>query len=219
MVKRMIHAALAALPLLLAGCHDRKNASLPAGPVAQEVDPFTALIVELPVDAVLYVGQDASSVRIAAPPNMAKCLKVFVEEGTLHVSQGCHVSTLFLNERARAEITTKTLRGAGVQGSGTIHLPGIEADSLNLYVKGAGAIVASGAVPSLRIDIRGSGKVDVQDVEADRVEVNIRGSGMAVVTAKTSLNATVSGSGKVLYAGNPVQVEEHVRGKGKIAPL
>jgi hypothetical protein len=46
----------------------------------------------------------------------------------------------------------------------------------------------------------------------------ITGSGLIRVTATASLNATVSGSGAIIYSGNPPQVTRSITGTGTVIP-
>ena len=51
---------------------------------------------------------------------------------------------------------------------------------------------------------------------ANDVKALVSGSGSIFVTATTSLDASVSGSGAILYAGNPQDVTQNVTGSGAI---
>ena len=52
---------------------------------------------------------------------------------------------------------------------------------------------------------------------ADDARAVVSGSGRIVLTATKSLDATVSGSGAIMYGGNPEEVEQSVTGSGAIA--
>jgi hypothetical protein len=60
------------------------------------------------------------------------------------------------------------------------------------------------------VQLAGHSAVDVKAV--------VGGSGTVSVTASGSLDALVSGSGAILYAGNPVRVTKNVTGSGAITP-
>ena len=51
---------------------------------------------------------------------------------------------------------------------------------------------------------------------ANDVRAVVSGSGSIFTTATTSLDASVSGSGAILYAGNPQDVTKSVTGSGAI---
>ena len=62
----------------------------------------------------------------------------------------------------------------------------------------------------------GSGTVQFTRLVANDVKALVSGSGSIFVTATTSLDASVSGSGAILYAGNPQDVTQNVTGSGAI---
>ncbi len=105
-----------------------------------------------------------------------------------------------------------------VTGSGDLTLP-IESYSLQVKVTGSGDLMLSGSTNDLSIKISGSGDFEGTNLVAQHTEVNITGSGSAKFTTKQSIQARISGSGDVRYAGNPTKSDTKVYGSGSIKSM
>ncbi len=104
---------------------------------------------------------------------------------------------------------------ASMSGSGDINLS-VEADYLKTVISGSGDIELSGKARDFDVTVSGSGDVDAFDLEADHVKANVSGSANIKVTANQSLTARVSGSGDILYKGDPDKVDSKASGSGDI---
>ena len=104
---------------------------------------------------------------------------------------------------------------ATMSGSGDINLS-VEADRLKTVISGSGDIDLSGKAGDFDVTVSGSGDVNAFDLEADHVKANVSGSANIKVTANQSLTARVSGSGDILYKGDPDKVDSKASGSGDI---
>ena len=103
-----------------------------------------------------------------------------------------------------------------LSGSGNIVVGGIEAESLEVTLPGSGTLTGSGTATRLDVTVGGSGTVQFTRLVANDVRAVVSGSGSIFVTATKSLDASVSGSGAILYVGNPQDVTKSVTGTGAI---
>lgn len=103
-----------------------------------------------------------------------------------------------------------------ISGSGRITM------NLNVYEKadfsitGSGKVEASGTAGIVHAHVSGSGRVLAFELETNKCEVDITGSGDVEISVKDVLNASISGSGMVLYKGNPNHVNVKRLGSGKV---
>jgi hypothetical protein len=100
--------------------------------------------------------------------------------------------------------------------SGDAALEHLDADSVNVDMAGAGDVSADGRTRSLKLRIAGSGDADLAKLAAGAVTVHIFGDGDAHVTADQSLQASINGSGDVIYGGEVARVESQVDGSGEV---
>lgn len=102
-----------------------------------------------------------------------------------------------------------------VSGSGSI-TSSVNAGKLSAAVSGSGALNLAGNVKNADIKVSGSGHIRANDLKTDVVDASISGSGNIHVLANKSINARVSGSGRLIYTGNPTNVISNTSGSGRV---
>jgi hypothetical protein len=105
---------------------------------------------------------------------------------------------------------------AKLSGSGDLKLA-VDAQKFNMSLSGSGDIILSGTADDFTSSISGSGDINASDLKSKTVSVSISGSGDTKVSCSESLYARVSGSGDIVYYGNPVKKDTKVAGSGEIS--
>ncbi len=100
-------------------------------------------------------------------------------------------------------------------GSGDIELA-ISASKTDVKIAGSGDIKISGNSNDLKVVIAGSGDFDGENLRGQDVDATISGSGTAKVFCTGHLNGRISGSGDIIYSGNPKTKNTTVSGSGSI---
>ena len=108
---------------------------------------------------------------------------------------------------------------SSISGSGKVILSTTTSGKVDVSVSGSGKMEASGSAQEIKAVISGSGKVLASNLEVTRCNVRISGSGDVEVNVKDEIDATISGSGSVLYKGNPSHVNSHASGSGKVRKM
>jgi hypothetical protein len=106
-----------------------------------------------------------------------------------------------------------------VSGSGHVDADMKVASLADFSVSGSGRISVAGSANTVKASISGSGRVLASNMEANSCDVRISGSGDAEINVKEQLNASISGSGSVLYKGEPKQLNSHSAGSGKVRKM
>jgi len=114
------------------------------------------------------------------------------------------------------EITTPSLRGLTLSGSGTVSAVGVDSPRLRVALPGSGLVRASGRAEALDVELGGSGDAQLGQLAARDARVVVSGSGRADVTATRSLHAAVSGTGAIVYGGHPAGLRTSITGVGAI---
>jgi hypothetical protein len=164
-------------------------------------------------NVLIRVGEK-QSVVVKADANLLDRVTTKVQSRTLVVANapGGFTPTSPMS----VEVTVPTLNALTLSGSGNIVIDGVRAESLTVTLPGSGTLTASGTATRLDVTVSGSGTVQFTRLVANDVQAVVSGSGSIFVTATTSLDASVSGSGAILYAGNPQNVTKSVTGTGAI---
>ncbi|MGV1869854.1 GIN domain-containing protein [Agrobacterium rosae] len=106
-----------------------------------------------------------------------------------------------------------------LNGNVELALLNIDQSQLRLGIRGNGSVTATGAAESVDLDISGSGKAILKGLVTQSAKIDIRGNGDAQITAKTSADVSISGSGNIELFGNAVLRRSEIRGSGHVTQL
>ncbi|HEY6067532.1 MAG TPA: DUF2807 domain-containing protein, partial [Gaiellaceae bacterium] len=88
--------------------------------------------------------------------------------------------------------------------------------TLSVALIGGGLLRAGGTVNRLDVSLAGSGDAQLEQLVARDVHAVLSGSGRILVHATGKLDASVPGTGTILYSGNPANVKTNISGQGEI---
>jgi hypothetical protein len=205
---------------LATGCHDKivNNAEQIVGSgeiVTRDValPPFSG--IELTGIGEVYVKQDTSQlVRLEADDNIINRLLIDVHDGNLNI--GIQKGS-YSNVTIKVHVSMTRVEFLELTGAGNLMAVGpLETDSLSCRIIGAGSMTLSGHASSQTIQLEGVGSVHGFDFVSSRCAVLLSGTGSAEVNVTQRLEATLTGVGSVIYAGNPSEVITHISGLGSV---
>lgn len=104
-----------------------------------------------------------------------------------------------------------------LSGIGAIDLE-VQATKVSINLTGAGVVTLSGETDLQDTQISGAGGLRAFDLKSTECSINLSGLGGAEVFATEKLEATITGVGGIVYAGNPKNIEKQITGFGKIKP-
>ena len=162
----------------------------------------------------ITVGQ-RPSLRIEADDNVIELIRTPVSDGVLQITaRGAYT----IRGGVKIFLTVPNLRAIEILTMGLVRATGVGGDALDVCVSGMGNVNASGSVRRVSVRTNGVGQVSLFDLAARNARVIVEGMGSVEVNATESLFARVYGFGKVVYSGNPGQVDAKVDGFGTIRP-
>jgi hypothetical protein len=179
---------------------------------ARAVPSFTGLALAGSNEVTVVVGAPRS-VTVHADTNLISHVTTRVVAGTLIIGDtGNYTSHAPMN----VDVSVPSLTALNLSGDGQISIAGISVPQLAVTVTGSGLLSASGTVDRLGVTLSGDGMAELSQLSARDVHAVLTGSGLIKVDATSSLNASVPGSGLIMYTGNPSQVVTSVTGTGSI---
>ena len=101
-------------------------------------------------------------------------------------------------------------------GSGDVIL-NISSQSTQSSLAGSGDIELKGTAYNLKTSVNGSGDFEGSRLECTNVDATVSGSGDISIVCTGKLKARVSGSGDIVYSGNPTNKDTKVLGSGNIS--
>src|SRR5688572_1841996 len=210
----------------------------PAVVETRSTENFTGIEMGVPAD-LYYTQGNTFKVEITAQRNILDVIDTYVLENILRVKVKHNVN-LKSHDPVIIKITAPAVRLLEIKGSGNIRVPEpFEPASTTLSVDGSGNIVVAkliseevrakisgsgniqvyeGSVASESLSIDGSGLIDLSALVAGHASTNTSGSGTMRVNVTSTLDCRISGSGVVMYKGNP-RVSTNISGSGRVIPL
>jgi carbon monoxide dehydrogenase subunit G len=164
-------------------------------------------------NVVIRVGP-RQTVVVHTDDNLVGRVMTNVERRTLVV--GDEPGSYTTKSPTYVEITTPSLGGLTLSGSGAVSAVGIDSPRLKVAVPGSGLVRVSGRAKELDVALGGSGDAQLEQLVVRDAKVVVSGSGRADITATRSLDAAVSGTGAILYGGHPAGLRTNVTGVGAI---
>jgi len=180
---------------------------------ARDVPAFERVELAGSNNVVIHVGEK-QSVVVRADDNLIDRVTTEVQSGKLVV--GNTPGSFTTTSPMSVEVSVPTLDALTLTGSGNIAVSGVEAESLSVALPGSGTLTAGGTATRLDVTVSGSGNVQFTRLVANAVHAVVSGSGAIFVTATKTLDASVSGSGSIIYTGNPQDVTKNVTGSGAV---
>ena len=189
-----------------------EGSGVPATQV-RDVAAFQSVDLAGSNNVVIRVGEKRSVV-VRADDNLLDRVTTEVQSGKLVIANT--PGSFTTKSPMSVEVGVPTLDALTLSGSGNIVVTGVDARSLEVALPGSGTLTGNGTATRLDVTVSGSGVVQFTRLVAADVRADVSGSGSIFVTATESLDASVSGSGAILYAGSPQNVTKNVTGTGAI---
>jgi hypothetical protein len=181
---------------------------------ARPASRFTAVDLAGFNNVVVRAGA-RQSVVVHADSNLLTRVTTRVRAGRLVI--GTTPGNLAAKSPMYVVVTLPSVEAITLRGAGNITVSDLDSRRLTVRLPGAGMVRATGRATRLDVTISGSGTALLGRLVARDVKAGVSGDGSIMVTATHRLDARVSGTGTILYAGNPAQIARRVTGDGTIA--
>ena len=184
----------------------------------RELPPFDRVELTGSNLVTIHVGA-AQSVVVHADDNILDRVTTRVSAGRLLI--GNEAGGFTTRSPMRVDVTVPAVDELTLSGSGTIDVEGVDVDvdvdEFTIALSGSGAVSASGRAQRVAVELNGSGDVQLQDLVGQEVRARLSGTGRISVNVTESLDASVPGTGSIVYTGNPPQVRKTVNGIGSVS--
>ena len=198
-------------PLAKAGPAQAERHAEPARSETRQVGAFDAIAVHAPLELTISRSQQPS-LQVSAPLAVLRTLTTTIEKGRLTIRLPDTRDT----PPIRVTVATPSLRAIEITGAARVQATDLIADTLAVALTGSGMIALGGQVERLAVSLGGSGVLDLARLQARHATLDFTGSGEAHVYASQSVQAQLSGAGRIVIAGNPKQRSVAQSGSGQI---
>ena len=181
---------------------------------ARSLATFTGVELAGANNVIVQVGA-TQSVIVHADSNLLGRVTTRVRSGRLVI--GTTPGNLNAKTPMFVAVSLPSLDRVELQGAGNISVTAINSPKLAVALPGSGNIYVTGTTTKLEATISGEGTAELSRLIARDAHAALSGDGSIMLTATHSLAARVSGSGTILYGGNPPHVTQRVTGTGTIS--
>jgi hypothetical protein len=180
--------------------------------------------------SVEVIRSDNFSVEITTDDNIQEQIRVKQSGDTLTIglkSIGGRISVTL-----EAKITMPELRGISLSGGSQADITGfnsrqdlsvelsggsrlngdITADDTDFDLSGGSRVELVGAADDLSVNSSGGSQLFLENFTVDDADINISGGGRATVNVNGSLDVNLSGGSRVLYTGEPTEIDSTLSG-------
>lgn len=230
--------AIAFLASTIVACKKEIIGSGPIKTVNRDIDPFSAIDLQMNGNVFYKAGQVAS-VTVTAKESLHAILKTQVVNSVL-IIRYTDGKTYDADESIRIEVVSPGINGLSLNTSGSIYAYGeIRTPHLSLKSSGSGSIVlekitvyavdaevkmsgdisvTEGSTTDVKAQSMASGNIRFAKLEARNVTAEMKGSGDITVAVSNNLEATIRGSGSLFFYGSP-SIKSHISGSGRLVHL
>ncbi len=176
------------------------------------------------IDGVVLAGEGflqisvgpAEELRISAEDNLMQYLRTEVAGGVLRIDTVPGV-VVAPSVPIVYELTVTSLDSLVLSGAGEIGWSDVNASTLDVLISGVGGVIVSGSgsVDTMTVTLSGVGNFDGSGLATVEAIVDLSGVGTMTVQVSDRLEATLSGTGEILYIGDPI-VDSSVTGSGAV---
>ena len=173
--------------------------------ISSDVRGFSKVWLSSSSDVKISIGQNFSVVMTGDEEKIANTTLVR-QRDTLIIKSKNKNHNYDRDQLMLVTIVMPNIEEMKINGSGNVHITGVDSEELDLAINGSGDISVQGQSEGVDFAINGSGDVDADKVQCIDVDVDILGSGDSSVYASNSINFDSSGSGRVDVFGKPKSV-------------
>jgi len=171
----------------------------------REVGAFSRIEASAGIRVVVRIGP-SEAVEVTAQENLLAVIATDVRGDTLSIEASEDFTTV---EPVTLTVVVPALDGITLSGGSQAVIDGLDAESLELRIRGGAQVTAAGSVGSVALDADGGATVNLEDLSVRVATVSMDGGATATLTASDEVTGTAAGASRLTVLGDGVlSVEE-----------
>jgi hypothetical protein len=158
-------------------------------------------------------AQKDYSLEVEADDNLLPLIKTEFDGETLRIETEGKISP---SNPVKIRISAPDIENLDVSGASKVSLSNVNNESLTVDASGASRVVCEGSTKNLTVDLSGASKFDGGKLQSDSAKIEASGASKGTVSVKESLKADLSGASRVVYYGNPTEIEKSTSGASSV---
>jgi len=196
-IRRPASIILLLLVGVLAGCVQGQ------GPVTSEtrgVGAFSRIEASAGILVVVRIGP-SEAIEVTAQENLLPVIATDVRGDTLSIEASEDFTTL---EPVTVTVVVPALDGLTLSGGSQAVIDDLDAESLDLRIRGGSHVTAAGSVQSVVLDADGGATASLEDLSVRVATVSMDGGATATLTASGEVSGTAAGGSRLTVLGDAV---------------
>lgn len=159
------------------------------------------------------VTQKDFSVAVEADDNLLANIKTEVSGDTLKIYSE---DTISPKTRINVKISMPAIEGLDLSGASSGSVSSVKTDTLELKASGASKIRIDGVTKELIADASGASAIDAESLQTQDADVEASGASRATIAATGELKVEASGASKIVYVGEPKNLQQNSSGASSV---
>jgi len=200
--RRPLPAVWLVLVGALAGCVQGQGAVTSE---TREVGAFSRIEASAGIRVVVRIGS-SEAVEVTAQENLLQVIATDLRGETLSIEASEDFTTL---EPVTVTVVVPALDGITLSGGSQAVIDGLDAESLELRIRGGAQVTAAGSVGSVTLHADGGATASLEDLSVRSATVSMDGAATATLTASDEVIGTAAGGSRLTVIGDAdVEVDE-----------
>jgi hypothetical protein len=201
-IRRAISISLLVLVGALAGCVQGQG---PVTSETREVGAFSRIEASAGIRVVVRIGP-SEAIEVTAQENLLPVIATDLRGDTLSIGASEDFTTL---EPVTVTVVVPALDGITLSGGSQAVIDGLDAESLELRIRGGAQVTAAGSVGSVALHADGGATASLENLSVRVATVSMDGGATATLTASDDVTGTAAGGSRLTVLGDAVlSVEE-----------
>ncbi|CAN5662606.1 head GIN domain-containing protein [soil metagenome] len=158
-------------------------------------------------------AQKDYSLEVEADDNLLHFIKTEFDGETLRIETERKISS---SNPIKIRISAPDIENLNISGASKISVVNLDNENLSVDSSGASKISCEGKTNNLTVEMSGASNFEGENLNAEKVIVDASGASKASVSVKNELRADLSGASKVVYFGNPTNIEKKTSGASSV---
>jgi len=194
-IRKPVVTILVVLVGVLAGCVQGQG---PVTSETREIGAFSRIEASAGIRVVIRIGP-AEAIEVSAQQNLLPVIATDLRGGTLSIEARDDFTTV---EPVTVTVVIPALDGITLSGGARADIEGLDAESLELRIRGGAQVTAAGSVHRVALDADGGATARLEDLSIRAATVSIDGGATATLTASDEVTGTAAGGSRLTVLGD-----------------
>jgi predicted DNA binding CopG/RHH family protein len=182
------------------------------GSEVRNIRDFRAIDVGGVFQVEIIVGKDFA-LEVEADDNLLQHIRTEVQNGVLKIET---TESIKSQNPINIRVSAPDIASIEASGASRVTAEGLRNSSLAIDTSGASKISLNGETEALSVDVSGASNIDAESLKTQTAAVEASGASHVSLFVTGRLTSKASGASRIVYTGNPANVEKKTSGASSV---